>query len=324
MTLVVLGVDALDPELVDPDAHVNLVLDAHRTIDTIVSVTGEPSTHELWPTIITGMTPPEHGLMLDDGVTWENPLLRVGSYAADYLLPESIQSRIGAWLLTNTREDAFRKRSTYYKKNGISTVFDGREAKAIGVPNYVVDPDDEDREHVLRRSMGELFERDADAHGGHTSADPIEFYEQCMEMGMVRVARTRRALRNRKYEFIFGYTSALDLIGHVSYDTPRLQHDAYEEIDDFVGELASDLRPEDDLLLVSDHGLQGGLHTREAMVASTDTKLVENIESVTGIRTAIEDTLDRRDHTPAGRKLPNQSREGGDAVRKQLEDLGYM
>lgn len=324
MSFVVLGVDALDPELVDPDMHVNLVLDAYCTIDTIVSAAGEPSTHELWPTIITGLPPAEHGLKLDDGVTWENPLFRIGSRTADYLLPEKIQSRVGAWLLTNTSEDAFRERATYYTENGLSTVFDGREAKAIGVPNYVVNPDDEDREHVLRRSMGELFKRDADARGGHTSADPIEFYEQCMEMGMVRIARTRRALRSQKYELVFGYTSALDLIGHVSYNTPRLQQDAYNEIDDFVGELAGDLRPEDELLLVSDHGLQEGLHTQEAMVASTDPALVENIGSVIDIRTAIEGALNRDDHMPTGRERAKQSREGGDAVHEHLKDLGYM
>lgn len=324
MTLVVLGVDALDPELVNPDEHMNLVLDAYCNIDTIVSSAGEPSTHEIWPTIITGLTPSEHGLQLNDGVTWENPLLRIGSRAADYLLTEEVQSRVGAWLLTNTSEDAFRERATYYAENGLSTVFDGREAKAIGIPNYVVNSNEEDREHVLRKSMGDLFERDADAQGGHTSADPVEFYDQCMEMGMVRVARTRHALRSRKYELVFGYTSALDLIGHVSYDAPSLQENAYDEFNDFVGELANDLHPEDDLLLVSDHGLQNGLHTEEAMVASTDPKIVDNIESVTDIRAAVEDVLDRDNHGTTGREQLLHSQEGGDAVREQLEDLGYM
>jgi predicted AlkP superfamily pyrophosphatase or phosphodiesterase len=324
MTITILGIDALDPDLIDPDTHENLSMNAHHPIDTILSVAGEPSTHELWPTIITGLTPSEHGLKLDDGVTWGNPIFRIGSNIADYLLPQKIQSRIGAWLLTNTSEDAFREQATYYIENGLSTIFDGREAEAIGIPNYVVNPDDEDREHALRRSMGDLFERDSDAKGGHTSADPIEFYEQCMEMGMVRIARTRRALRSRNYELIFGYTSALDLIGHISYDNPDLQHDAYNEMDNFVGELIGDLYPEDDLLLVSDHGLQDGLHTDEAVVASTDCTLIDNIDSVTDVRAAVEDALDQNDHAPTGRERLVQPNNGGDSVRKQLEDLGYM
>lgn len=324
MTLVVLGLDALDPDLVDADEHPNLTLDAHRSIETIVSVAGEPSTHELWPTIITGLTPDEHGLKLDDGVAWENPLLRAGSEIADYVLPDALQTRLGAWLLTNTGEDAFREPATYYAEHGIETVFDGRAAKAIGVPNYVVDTDAEDREHQLRRSMGDLFERDPDATGGHTSSDPVEFYERCMEMGMVRLARARRGLRSCEYELVFAYTSAIDLIGHVSYANPGLQSDAYDELDEFVGEVRGDLGEGDELLVVSDHGLQEGLHTDEAMVAATDPSLVADIESVTGVKATVDAALAGGAHEPSGNPHGGGSAGDSEAVRQQLEDLGYM
>ncbi|EMA23191.1 alkaline phosphatase family protein [Haloarcula amylolytica] len=322
MVLVVLGIDALDPELVDPTDHPNLSLDSHLSIETINSIEGEPSTHELWPTIITGLAPDEHGLKLDDGVAWENPLLRYGSAAASYLLPDGIQTRIGAWLLNNTGEDAFRVPATYYQKNGISTVFDGCDAATIGIPNYVVDPENEDREHSLRRNLGDLFERNGNAPGGHTSADPAAFYEQCLEMSMVRLARARRALRGGKKELVFAYTSGLDLIGHVSYDHPQLQMQAYGELDEFVGEVVGDLRENDELLLVSDHGLQDGVHTHEAMVAGTSPRLVDEIDSVLDVRGAIETELRHRDHSSSSGE--SFSIEGNDAVTSQLEDLGYM
>jgi hypothetical protein len=231
--------------------------------------------------------------------------------------------------LTNTDTDAFRTPATYYAENGIKTVFDGRESTAIGVPNYVVDPDTEDREHQLRRSLGDLFERDPDAQGGHRSADPETFYEQCMEMAMIRVARTRRAVRGGRYELAFGYTSGLDLIGHVTYDRPALQMGAYEEIDQFVGELRGDLGEGDDLLLVSDHGLQDGVHTHEAMVAATDPDLVADVESVVDIRAAIAKGLEAGDHEPTPRHSESSAGEGldteqGDRVSDQLEDLGYI
>ena len=324
MTLVVLGLDALDPDLVDPDDHPNLVLDHHSAIETLVSHTGEPSTHELWPTIITGLTPAEHGLELDDdGVAWGNPLLEAGSTVADYLMPDALQSRIGAWLLTNTGADAFRTPATYYADNDIETVFDGREATAIGVPNYVVDPDSEDREHNLRRSLGDLFERDPEATGGHTSSDPAAFYEQCMEMAMIRIARARRGLRGGRHELVFAYTSGLDLIGHVTYDMPDLQRAAYDELDEFVGELRADLEEDDELLLVSDHGLQDGVHTHEAMVAGTDQGMVEAIESVLDVADAIDAELDSVDHA-SGDEGPERQRGDGTEVRDQLEDLGYL
>lgn len=323
MTLVVLGIDALDPELVKVSEHPNLVLDKHSEIETIPSSSGKPSTHELWPTIITGLKPSEHGITLDEGVSWENPLIDFGSEIADYLLPQGLQASIGAWLLNNTGQDAFRIPASYYEDKGISTVFDERDSKAIGIPNYVTDPQKEDREHRLRRDMGQLFKRDVDAKGGHTSDDPLEFYELCMEMLMVRIALVRRALRSSKYEFIFGYTSGLDLIGHVSYDIPELQSRSYNELNDFVGELNNDLSDDDELVVVSDHGLQNGVHTDKAFVSSTKTDIVDSVGSVTDLHDALEKELDRG-HSPKEIKHERREGEAGEHVKEHLEDLGYM
>lgn len=323
MVLVVLGIDALDPDLINAERHPNLTLTRHKRIETIDSHTGEPSTHELWPTIITGLPPAEHGLKLNDGVAWENPLLQYGSSAAEYLLPNTIQTRIGAWFLTNTSADAFRVPATYYADNGLSTVFDGTESTAIGIPNYVVNPDIEDREHSLRRELGDLFERDSDSVGGHTTSDLPSFYEQCIEMSIVRIARARSALRSGQYELVFTYTSGLDLIGHVTYNRPDVQAAAYDEINSFVGDVVADLGSDDDLLLVSDHGLQDGVHTHEAMVAGTDPETVDEIESVLDIRTAIEATLSGRNHR--GEAAVDFEHSSGRAeVQNRLEDLGYM
>jgi predicted AlkP superfamily phosphohydrolase/phosphomutase len=323
MTVVVLGVDALDPELLEQDRHPDLVLESHRAIETIVSSAGSPSTHELWPTIITGLPPAEHGLELDDGVAWENPMIAYGSRIADHVLPDAVQSRIGAWLLNNTAQDAFRTPATYYGDRGIETVFDGVVSTAIGVPNYVVDTDASDREHELRRRMGSLFERDPEAATGHRSADPETFYEQCLEMAMIRIARVRRALRSGRNELVFGYTSGLDLLGHVAHDDPGLQQRGYDELDDFVGELHGDLDEDDELVLVSDHGLQDGLHTETAVIAATSPGLIDDVESVLDVRHAIETALDSGDHAVRERSGDADAVDD-EEVREHLEDLGYM
>lgn len=323
MAVVVFGIDALDPDLVDTTTHPNLTLASFRSIETISSSKGEPSTHELWPSIITGLEPAAHGLTLDDGVAWENPLLRTGSKVGNYVLPDSVQTRLGAALLNQTSEDAFRIPASYYPENDLTTVFDDYTSKAIGIPNYVVDPDTEDREHQLRQNMGELFKRDPDSKGGHDSADPVEFYEQCLEMVMIRTTRVRRALRSQNYELIFGYTSGLDLVGHVSYDRPSLQERAYDELNDFVGELRGDLDADDELVLVSDHGLQDGLHTKEAMIAATDPALIEDVSSILDVRAALEVELSGHAHSPETQHVDATVGDGSD-VRNQLEDLGYM
>lgn len=325
MTVVVLGIDALDPDLVDPAVHPNLALEDHRSIDTIASSAGEPSTHELWPTIITGLEPVDHGLLLDDGVTWEHPVLALGARAGQFVLPDSLRTRIGAWLLNNTEQDQFRVESSYYEQEGLETIFDGRDATAIGVPNYVTNPDEEDREHQLRRSLGDLFERDPDAETGHRSSDPETFYEQCLEMAMIRIARVRRALRGRRNELVFGYTSGLDLIGHVAVQREGMQAAAYEEIDEFVGDLRGDLRDDDELVLVSDHGLQDGVHTHEAMVASTDSAIVDAIRSVLDVREAVANAIDRGTHPSTGRTFgAERDPDQAGRVQEQLEDLGYL
>jgi hypothetical protein len=171
--------------------------------------------------------------------------------------------------------------------------------------------------------MGGLFERDPDAKGGHVSANPVMFYEQCLEMAMIRTARIRRALRSRQYELVFGYTSGLDLVGHVSYDRPELQERAYEELDEFVGELHGDLSEDDELVLVSDHGLQDGLHTDEAMIAATDSRIIEGVSGVLDVRKALKDELESSDHTQTQRSDKGEII-GSSEVREQLEDLGYM
>jgi len=325
MTLVVLGIDALDPDLVDPSMHPNLALEEMKTIETIVSDTGEPSTHELWPTIITGLSPQEHGLVLgDDGVAWGNPVLNVGSSLADYVLPRALQSRLGAWLLTNTELAAFRTPATYYAENDLETIFDDRRSKAIGIPNFVVETDVEDREHELRKSLGELFQRDPEATGGHRSTDPESFYNNCLEMATVRVARVRAALRSRAHELVFGYTSAIDLVGHISNKTPGMQDAVYEAVDTFAGELRKDLDTGDELLILSDHGLQDGLHTDEAMVSATETDLLSGVEAVTDIKYAVDRELDRGDHLPTGQDFDVHAAADADMVQEQLEDLGYI
>jgi hypothetical protein len=125
---------------------------------------------------------------------------------------------------------------------------------------------------------------------------------------------------------LFGYTSALDLIGHVSYDRPSLLEAAYRELDDFVDELQGDLGPEDELFVVSDHGLQDGLHTDTAVFSGTEPDVVKPVGSVLDVRAAIESALRTGDHDHRERRERKRasSTDTDREVKRQLEDLGYF
>jgi hypothetical protein len=110
----------------------------------------------------------------------------------------------------------------------------------------------------------------------------------------------------------------------VSYDRQSLQQRAYEELNEFVGELRADLDERDELVLVSDHGLQDGLHTETAMIASTTSEILEQTDTVVDVRGAIETELDRFDHTPTKRSTESAGLADSDDVREQLKDLGYI
>ena len=324
MTIVVFGIDALDPDIVDTDLHGNLVLNKFKKIETITSSTGVPSTHELWPTIITGQTPENHGLLLEDGVSWDSPFLTFASRIAKYIIPKIGRRFIGNWLLNHLEVDTFQTRRDYYINNNIKTVFSNTKSLAIGIPNFVTDSENTDREYELRKTLGDLFERNSDARGGHVTSDPEKFYNLCMEMAMIRIARTRRGLRSGNYDLVFGYTSGLDLIGHVTHKHPRMQRGAYDELNEFVGELRNDLEKDDCLILVSDHGLQDGIHTSHAMISASEGSLISNVESVTDVYDAITQELKRGQHQKKSRGFSSNTIPPSDEVEQHLKDLGYF
>ena len=132
MTITILGIDALDPDLIDPDTHENLSMNAHHPIDTIVSVAGEPSTHELWPTIITGLTPSEHGLKLDDGVTWGNPIFRIGSnIATTFFLKKSSLVSVRGYSRTQAKTRFGNRRHTTSRMGSRRYLTDGRQKQSV-------------------------------------------------------------------------------------------------------------------------------------------------------------------------------------------------
>jgi len=142
--IIVLGWDGLDIELLERYGHGD-AFGAHRArIGTHVNeIIDDPHTRELWPSMITGVSPDEHGIhaATENGVAWNSSLLRAGSRLATNTIPDDLQAYLGKRL----REQGVgldAKTPAYYREHDIGTVFDGG-GRAISIPNYETDRDRE-------------------------------------------------------------------------------------------------------------------------------------------------------------------------------------
>ncbi|MDY6779733.1 MAG: nucleotide pyrophosphatase, partial [Halobacteria archaeon] len=145
-TTVVLGWDGLDYEIGSEFGLLDDFVPHHKKIDTFDNpVLGNPSTYEIWPTIITGVEPARHGVRVisdDEGAGISNPVVGRLSNTLHSLLPE--RTRVGIGLALRNRGISLDQRSPkYYRSKGFTTVFDGRRSRSVGVPNYRTRMDDE-------------------------------------------------------------------------------------------------------------------------------------------------------------------------------------
>ncbi|WP_135821570.1 alkaline phosphatase family protein [Halostella litorea] len=338
MTTVVLGWDGLDAELVEAfglggafGAH------GHR-IDTFDNpVLGKPHTYELWPSIVTGAPPAEHGVHAatdDEGVAWGNPAIAATARLARRVVPEQLRTRVGAALRQRGAGLDF-KTADWYRERGVDTVFDGRTARAVTVPNYVTERDrrlglDADRGAALGDflAVGE-GDDEGTVHAPRVSVPELEerlVGEATEKLGVVR------ACAQREYDIVFVWLGYLDTVGHLApvVDESGWQERGYRLAAALTGEVADALAPDDALVCVSDHGLRDGDHTHDAYLAADDPAAVRGVESVLDVREGIERVTpasgERTDPPVRERFRGEGSAASQDAaeVRDQLEDLGYL
>jgi hypothetical protein len=321
--IVVLGWDALDAALVD-EFGLSGQFGAHqKRIETIVNpAIEEPHTRELWPTLITGRTPDDHGIRAatdSDGVDWGNPVLDTASSVANGIVPQPVLTAIGKRLRSRGAGLGFEK-PAYYRKRGIETVFDGRGSRPISIPNYATAAD---------RRLGLDANRDRLWKELQADRTVVEGIEPQVDIGAVedilgralgrRVTQTVAAMQ-QDTPLVWCWFGLLDSVGHMDPAVEHpLQREAYDlaaGITETVRSLAGDGTT---VLSVSDHGLQAGHHTHYATVASDDAAAVEAIDSVLDVAPWIQ----RRD--PGGRAVPSATAEQSvDETREQLEALGYV
>lgn len=339
---VVLGWDALDHTVATELGLASAFGQHHKPIETIVNPDLEkPHTMELWPTIITGLTPDEHGFRPTTGNTkdtdrasWKDPRLDRVSQIASRFVPKPVRATVGRRLRESGAALQYSDVADYQDR-GIETVFDGRRALSLAVPNYRTALDLQlDLEFSREGEIKDFLEIGGDSERGHNTAAPVPELELRLSREMGGKIGLVQAGLGREYDLVFLWIGFLDTIGHLApVADPGWQARAYQQAAAATGYIESQLEPDDTLVCVSDHGLKDGYHTETAFLGASDGRVLEGVASVLDVRNGIERVTPASPGADADaypelrlhrRTEAEGARRSRESVRSQLEDLGYL
>lgn len=323
MSVIVLGWDGLDGELADrygvADAFGG---DGLRAIKTLVNEPiGKPHTWELWPSIITGLPPDEHGIHAEAfiaGGGFDSRLLNVAARASAGVVPEAIRWRVGRWLRDRGAGFDF-KTLDYYREQGIPTVLDGDGRVGIGIPNARTYIDDTLGIEADRGALLADYLESAGDSSVRSTTVGARVLRARVEADMARKLGAVRAYRDAPIVFV--WLAYLDTLGHVAptVDDPEAWlAAAYRTAAAYTRFIRESVGPGDTVICVSDHGLQHGQHTERAYIGAWRASAVASTESVLDVADAIEAVA----RPAATRETANVGETG--VVADRLRELGYI
>ena len=242
MTVLVLALDALDAGLID-----YFDLDAFRlassgSLETYAHTKDVPYTPEVWATVATGLGPEEHGISASGTSEWDNPALAFASRFTGHL-SEGTRGTLGRFVRTRTGE---RER---IGETDRETMFDADDAAIHNWPG-VHDgrplQDAWDLMNAVAEGMGRgEFEREL-------------FGQAAGQFGWAR------EMCRHPVSVAGVHVHALDAAGHAYADDEGALRHAYERIGGFVDETVDALGSDDELLLLSDHGMRTAFYPPDA------------------------------------------------------------
>lgn len=334
--IIVLGWDALDYDLIREWDLADAFGPQTRRIETFENpVLGEPHTRELWPSIITGQPPEEHGIWAatdEDGIEWDDPLIDAASRVAQDIVPKDIRVQFGKRLRDRGAEVA-QHDVDYYEDLEIETIFDGRHSRTISVPNYRHDRDTQLGITIDRTAIWQDVLRTVDTEEKtlYRPLVDLDVLDEHLFAKLYRRLGVVESSHQREFDIVFCWFGYLDTVGHLApvVDEMGFQRRHYETAARITRNLRERIDDEDTLICLSDHGLQNGEHTHAATVGSPDQAFVNDVSSVLDFASA----LNR--HYPTGEvgdgRVRDQAQRNGSAdeqsigeVRDRLKRLGYL
>jgi hypothetical protein len=298
MTLVVLALDAADIRHARDFDCEHILLDADTKMQSVAHRLDHPHTGEAWPSIATGLHPTDHGITGHG--EWDNPVLTgLSRLAHTFNVSGEIRSRIGDAIKDNTDQD------WQLKTVEDPTFLDG-EARAVHNWPGVY------RNEVLHYLWG-LFQDAKDDRLSQATFVREAATEAASKFGWVHEALTHDV------EVAATHIHVLDVLGHLYYDDRERYRAVYEDVDERVGAVREALGPDDEMLVLSDHGMEAtwlddeepGSHSWRALATTT-------------VDTPPEHALDVREWVEAHVDPVETTDESADLPEQQLRELGYI
>lgn len=255
LMLVILGFDGLDPYAVEEYGAGAVQQDTFTRMRIPEEI--DLHTEVIWPTIITGRPPGEHGLTRTQARKWNNPLVQAAAWVGDTLFPRDWIMPIGRAIQEMGFKRSERGSPEYYDNKNIETIFTNTRSKVIGLPGY--NPSETTDE--LRRM------------GGLSTHNPVVeidvFIDHLREELEQRRKQTLEHL-DLPVDILMVYSYSTDMAGHIFWDDEEFMRGWYEDVDDYVKAVQDELGDDDELLILSDHGMEEGKHRREAVFSFSE------------------------------------------------------
>lgn len=305
MTLVVLGLDALDLALLEEFGGDAYKLETYGKMESVAHMFDDrPHTGEVWPTVATGLHPREHGITGSTESSWDNPLVELGSrLIAPLDLPMGTRSKLGD--VAEATVGAEWEMATVDD----STFFDGDDRVVHNWPGVY-------RNEVLHRVW------DVIENGIRSGEDnmPRSVFERKVKGIAAEEFGWVREMLNHDLALIGVHIHVLDALGHAYSDDEENLRAAYEWCENHVQGVLDAMGPDDEMLILSDHGMETtwtdgmnehGTHSWRSVSAST-------------LDTRPEDVHDVYDWVEDHVESVATDAEAVDLPEEQLRQLGYI
>jgi len=246
MRVCILGYDGLEYTLVDRLKLRSILQREHGRVRVpIAGGIDDPSTPIVWTSFITGQPPSVHGVDMTE--FWDSPIDGLRSFIRRHRKLHNLAKKLK--LGYRVRDNMGIAPKFPSRKNiKCATLFDIiKPSIALGVPVY-------NKDLHATYPVGDVFK---------AIQDPVfrREYEATVRRIFKREVEALFEALEKEWRLLMIHLHITDLLGHIYWGTEKLSL-LYEEMNLLTERVEARLRPDDLLLVISDHGMSRLGHTK--------------------------------------------------------------